>query len=63
MQQSKESTARIALFKEFGARVPCVYTLETSFAGVDFGKASGYHFNTQMLESLGRDLCRTLLVH
>ena len=37
MQKSKEATARIALFKEL-KNVPCIYTMESSFAGIDFGK-------------------------
>lgn len=37
--------------------------MESSFAGIDFGKDKGYHFSTSMLESIGRDLCRTLIVY
>ena len=37
--------------------------MESSFAGIDFGKDKGYHLSTKMLESLGRDLCRTLIVY
>ena len=36
MQKSKAATARIALFKELKT-TPCVYTMESSFAGVDYG--------------------------
>ena len=61
VSKSKETTARVALFKEL--KIPCVFTMESSFAGVDFGNESGQHFTTQMLESLGKDLCRTLLIH
>jgi hypothetical protein len=42
---------------------PCIYTLESSFAGVDFGKDKGNCLTTEMLEGLGRDLCRTLLIY
>ena len=62
MQKSKEATARIALFKEL-KNVPCIYTMESSFAGIDFGKQKGMHLTTTMLETLGMDLCRTLLIY
>lgn len=62
MQKSKEATARISLFKEFKT-VPCIYTMESSFAGIDFGKEKGIHLTTAMLETLGKDLCRTLLIY
>ena len=62
IQKSKEATARIALWKEL-KNSPCIFTLESSFAGVDIGKETGFHLTTQMLEALGRDLCRTLLIH
>jgi len=62
MQKSKAATARIALFKELKT-TPCVYTMESSFAGVDYGEHKGIHLTTLMLETLGRDLCRTLLIY
>lgn len=37
--------------------------MESSFAGVDFGSDKGMHLTTQMLESLGQDLLRTLLIY
>jgi hypothetical protein len=37
--------------------------MESSFAGTDFGDKKGKHFTTKMLESLGIDLCRTILVY
>ena len=43
--------------------VPCIYTMESSFAGVDISKDKGYHLTTDLLESLGRDMCRTLLIY
>ena len=48
------------MFKEMN-RIPCVYTMESSFAGMDQGKHAGVHFNDLMLMSLGTDLCRTIL--
>ena len=63
IQRSKEQTARISLYRALMEKVPCVYTLESSFAGVDKGDDKGMHLSTKMLESVGRDLCRTLLVY
>lgn len=37
--------------------------MESSFAGVDQSKDKGKHMTTAMLETLGRDLCRTLLIY
>ena len=62
MQKEKEGTARVSLFKEFKTE-SCIYTMESTFGGLDFGKDSGYHMSTEMLESLGRDLCRAILVY
>lgn len=62
VQKSKESTARIALFK-YLKNTPCIFTMESSFAGVDQSKDKGKHLTTSMLETLGRDLCRTLLIY
>lgn len=44
LQPDKEDTARIALFREL--KVPLVYTLESSFGGVDQGADKGWHLNT-----------------
>lgn len=62
VQKGKEATARIALWKELKSS-PSIFTLESSFAGMDIGKESGYHLTTTMLEAIGKDLCRTLLIH
>lgn len=48
MQQSKMSTARIVVFKEFG--LTNSFTLEASFCGADFGRNAGKHFNIKQLE-------------
>jgi cytosolic carboxypeptidase protein 2/3 len=62
VQKSKASTARVALFKELKTTA-CIYTMESSFAGVDFGDKKGMHLTTEMLETLGEDCCRTLLIY
>ena len=61
-QKSKEATARISLYKELKS-MPNVYTMESSFAGCDEGPAAGKHFTTEMLETLGHDCCRALLIY
>jgi len=37
--------------------------MESTFSGMDMGPFKGMHITTQGLESLGRDLCRTVLVY
>ena len=36
--------------------------MESTFSGMDLGPFSGLHISTEMLESMGRDLCRALLI-
>ena len=36
--------------------------MESTFSGMDKGPNAGMHITTGMLESMGRDLCRALLV-
>ena len=62
IQKDKEATARITLFKEL-RDMPCVYTMESTFAGLDYGKEKGTHMSVHMLEQMGRDLCRTILIY
>ena len=59
IQKSKESTARIVIYKEFG--IVNTYTIESSFCGADIGKYRDYHFNTMHLQEIGRDFCDTIL--
>lgn len=61
VQKSKESTARIAMFKEI--KTPTIYTWESSFWGNETGPNKGKHFTRENLEQVGKDICRTLLVH
>ena len=59
-QKSKEATARIAMFNE--VKIPGIYTMESSFCGMDEGPYANYHFSTDNLMQTGRDFCRTLLI-
>ena len=60
VQKSKESTLRVALFREL--KIPNIYTLEASFCGADMGKYRSLHFTGEILKEMGKDLCRSLLV-
>lgn len=62
VQKSKESTARVALYKDLKT-CPNIFTMESTFSGMDTGPNKGMHLSTDDLESLGRDLCRTVLVY
>jgi hypothetical protein len=51
------------MFTDFKAQVPCIYTMESSFAGLDRGANKGHHLTSEMLASLGHDLCRCILAY
>ena len=61
VQKSKESTARITMWREL--KIPCVYTMEASFCGPSEGEFAGTHFTEENLKQIGKDLCRTLLYY
>lgn len=61
VQASKDATARVALFKELKT-CPQVFTIESTFSGIDIGALAGQHISTSMLESMGVDLLRGFLV-
>lgn len=58
IQKSKESTARVVMWKELN--IGNSYTLEASFCGADFGKFADYHFNTALLQDVGHQFCQTI---
>jgi hypothetical protein len=37
------------------------YTLEASFCGADYGKYTEFHFNTDLLQQVGRNFCETII--
>jgi len=51
----------VAVFKELKT-CSLIYTMESTFSGLDKGPFAGVHITTDMLESMGRDLCRALLI-
>ena len=61
IQKTKEATARISIFREL-KNCPQVFTMESTFAGVDKGPYTGQNISIKMLEGMGRDLVRSLLV-
>lgn len=61
-QKSKESTARMSLYKDL-KNCPNIYTMESTFSGMDFGPQKGMHLTTDDLENMGRDLMRTIVVY
>lgn len=61
MHKSKESTARITMWREL--KIPAVYTMEASFCGPQIGKIAGMHFTTDHLTGIGRALCLSLIIY
>jgi len=59
VQKSRESTARVVMWKEFN--LINSYTLECSFCGPSRGIYSGCHFNTTLMMVMGRVFCKTLV--
>lgn len=58
---SKESTARVAMWREL--QIPNVFTMETSFCGADKGVAKDQHFQVEHLQGMGRQLLFALLIY
>ena len=59
VQKAKESTARVAIWKELN--ITNTFTLEASFCGPDQGKFADYHFNLDLLQEVGHKFCETIL--
>ena len=62
VQKSKEGSARVSMYKELKT-VPNVFTMESTFSGVDFGDLKGQHMTSEHFENMGRDLCRAILIY
>lgn len=60
IHQSKEQTARIAMWREL--KIPAVYTMEASFCGANIGAKAGLHFTTSDFMQVGRRLMLALLI-
>merc|ERR1719401_2728900 len=59
IQRSKESTARVVVYRELA--VANSFTLEASFCGADFGPLGDQHFTTRHLEEMGYMVCDAIL--
>ena len=59
VKRARETTARVVVARELG--IPNSYTLESTFAGANFGPLKDYHFNGDHFQDVGRALCDTLL--
>ena len=55
VEATKSKTARVALFKKL--EIPAVYTLEASFSDT----INGMYCTPNLLKSLGKDICLTLI--
>lgn len=62
VQKSKESTARVAMYKEL-KNCPNIFTMESTFSGIDIGPMKGQIMSTENFEEVGRDMVRTVLVY
>ena len=61
VHKSKESTARVSLWREL--KIPNVFTLEASFCGADKGALENKHFMPEHLMLAGRKLLEALIVY
>ena len=62
VQKSKDSTARVSLYKELKT-CPNIFTMESTFSGLDYGEGRGMHMTQDHFQEMGRDLCRTILIY
>ncbi|XP_072538462.1 cytosolic carboxypeptidase 1 [Salminus brasiliensis] len=59
VERSKESTARVVVWREIG--VQRSYTMESTLCGCDQGKYKGLQIGTRELEEMGAQFCMALL--
>ena len=52
----------MSVYKELKT-CPNIFTMESTFSGLDFGDRKGQHMTTCDFEQMGADLCRTLLIY
>ena len=58
VQKSRESAARVVMWREFNLYNS--FTLECSFCGPSKGIYNGCHFNTMVLDMVGTVFCKTI---
>jgi hypothetical protein len=61
VQKSKESTARVVLFKSL--KIPSIFTWESSFWGNENGPFKDKHFTREDLKQVGKDIWRSILIY
>lgn len=61
IHKSKESTARVALWREY--KIPNIFTLEASFFGYDSSDGKTLPYTPTDYMSIGRSLCRSICVY
>ena len=61
VHKSKESTARVTLWREL--KIPNVFTMEASFCGADKGEHKDKHFQPEHFQLSGRRLLEALIVY
>ncbi|XP_018614953.1 cytosolic carboxypeptidase 1 isoform X1 [Scleropages formosus] len=59
VEKSKESTARVVVWREIGVQKS--YTMESTLCGCDQGKYKGLQIGTRELEEMGAQFCIALL--
>lgn len=59
VEKSRESTARVVVWREFGVRRS--FTLESTFCGANKGRASGLQVTTAHMTETGEGLARAIL--
>ncbi|ODN03805.1 Cytosolic carboxypeptidase 1 [Orchesella cincta] len=58
VRKSRETTARVAVWREFG--ITRSFTLECSYCGCDRGPSKGVSFGTSQLWEIGEALCESI---
>lgn len=61
LQEDKEQTQRITMFKE--TNIAKVYTLEATFSGMSVGPHAGQHLTVGQLQEVGKSLCIAILIY
>ena len=59
IEKSRESTARVVVWREFGVRRS--FSLESTFCGANKGRASGLQVTTAHMTETGEGLARAIL--
>ena len=59
IEKSRESTARVVVWRDFGVRRS--FTLESTFCGANKGRASGLQVTTAHMTETGEGLARAIL--